>query len=313
MTGTAVAQTTATVGPGNGFRVSPVREELTIQPGKSETVNVAVENVTNEEIVAHPVLNDFVASDSEDGLPRLLLDDSKPTSGNSFKNLVGQLPDVPLKAHERKTIKVTVNVPANASGGGYYGAIRFSPANEGGQKQVSLTASVGVLFLVKVPGQIIEKLDLLTLSASRGGSQGSLFTQSPDKVVIRLRNPGTIHLQPTGRIRVKTWNDKVLSDQEFNNSDPRGNVLPNSIRHFESTMTTKDKNGKDVPIKATFGRYTIEANLGYGTGGGDLIIAKATFWVIPVWFMILVGLLVLLIVGGFFAYKQYRHKQKRYR
>jgi LPXTG-motif cell wall-anchored protein len=325
-----LAQTTATVGPGNGFRVSPVREELTIQPGKNEVVNIAVENITNESIVARPVVNDFVASDSEDGQPRLLLDDSTPTSGNSFKSLVGSVPDVPLKAHERKTIKVTVNVPANASGGGYYGALRFSPSDGGAQKQVALTASVGVLFLVKVPGQIIEKLDLLTLSAcetkitSKPATKieiepckkpATLFGSSPNDILIRLKNPGTIHLQPNGRLRVKNWRGKVLSDQEFNGIDPRGNVLPNSTRHFDNILLSdiKDEKGNFILAKANFGRYTIEANLGYGTGGGDLIIAKAVFCVIPTWFMILIGIVLLGIVGGVVYWRRRRHKQKRYR
>jgi hypothetical protein len=324
------AQTTATVGPGNGFRVSPVREEITVQPGTSQTQDVAVENITNESIVAHPIVNDFVASSDETGQPRLLLDESKPSSGNSFRTLVGTLPDVALQPHERKILKVTVNVPANAAGGGYYGAIRFSPANEGAQKQVSLTASVGVLFLVKVPGQIIEKLDLLTFSGcdtpisskphkpievTPCSKSHSLFTKSPNDIEIRLSNPGTIHLQPTGRIRIKNWRGKVVVDQEFNNVDPRGNVLPNSIRHFDTVMlsSVKDSDGNYTLAHASFGRYSVEANLGYGTGGGDLITAKTTFWVIPVWFMYLMGALVIAIVAGIFYFRRWRRKQRRYR
>lgn len=324
---TAFAQTTASVGPGNGFRVSPVRQELTIQPGKNEVVNVSVENITNEDIVAHPVVNDFIASDAEDGQPRLLLDDSKPQSGNSFRNLIGTINDIPLKPHERKTIKVTVNVPANASGGGYYGAIRFSPSDGGDPKQVALTASVGVLFLVKVPGQIIEKLDLLTLGAcirpydsnAKDGSKlgpcknpGSLFISSPNDIEIRLKNPGTIHLQPNGRVRVKNWRGKIISDVEFNGTDPRGNILPNSIRHFDVAIA-KTVDNKLVNVKSSFGLYTIEANLGYGTGGGDLITAKATYWVLPIWFLVLVGVLIISIVVAVFVIRKQRHGKRRYR
>ncbi len=299
--GPAVAVLAQSSGPGNGFRVSPVREELTIQPGKSETVDISIENITNENIVAHPVVNDFVASDQENGEPRLILDDSAPPSGNSFKTLVGKLPDVPLKPHERKTLKVTLNVPSNGAAGGYYGAVRFSPADLTDQKQVSLTASVGVLFLVKVPGNILEKLDMVTLGASFKDKLKTFFTHSPDATVVRLKNSGAIHLQPFGRIEVKDWHGHVISNQEFNNVEPRGNVLPASTRKFTTPLKANAK----------FGRYTISANLGYGTSG-QLISGTATFWVIPLWFIIIIVAVIALIVLGILFIRRKRAKKNRH-
>ncbi len=300
--GPAITVLAQTSGPGNGFRVSPVREELTIQPGKTETVDVSVENITNENIIAHPIVNDFVASDQENGEPRLILDNSAPPSGNSFKTLVGQLPDTPLKPHERKTVKVTLNVPANAAAGGYYGAVRFSPASIADDKQVALTASVGVLFLVKVPGNILEKLDMITLGASLKDKASSFFTRSPDATVVRLKNSGAIHLQPFGRIEVKDWRGHVISNQEFNNVDPRGNVLPNSIRKFTTPLKANAK----------FGRYTVYANLGYSSSG-QLISGQSTFWVIPWLFIIALAIVITLIVLTVLYIRRKRAKKNRHR
>lgn len=290
-------------GPGNGFRVSPVREELTIQPGQSQTVEITVENVTSAPIVAHPVINNFEPSDKEDGEPRLLLDGDSPGSGNDFRSLVSNIPNIPLKAGERKNVPVTINVPGNAAGGGYYGAIRFSPSEIDDELQVSLTASVGVIFLIKVPGNITERLELQSLSAGRDERSGSLFFNSPDKTVIRLKNTGTIHLQPFGRIQVKDWRGNVISNEEFNNSDPRSNILPNSIRRFETPLNAK----------ASFGRYRIEANLGYGTEQSELISASTTFWVLPIWFLATVGVLIALIVAAIIFWRAGRRKRRRYR
>lgn len=296
---TVAAQTS---GSGNGFRISPVREELTIQPGKSQSVDVTVENITNEPIIAHPVINDFVASNEEDGQPRLLLDQTAPISGNSIKLLIKDLPDIPLKPKEKKIVKVAINVPTDAAAGGYYGALRFSPANLTDKKQVSLTASVGVLFLIKVPGNIVERLDLLTLAAGNGDRSGGLFFKSPEKTVTRLKNTGSIHVQPYGRVVVKDWRGKEISNQEFNNVDPRANVLPNSTRKFDTPLKAK----------ANFGRYTIYANLGYGTSG-NLITAKATFWVLPIWFLITLGVIILLIVGLVLVWRRKRKRRRHYR
>lgn len=299
----ALAQNNAQGGPGNGFRISPVREELTIQPGQSQSVDITVENVTKEKIVAHPVINNFEASDSEDGEPRLLLDGDTPSNGNDFSTLVQEIPNVPLNPGQRKNVKVTLSVPANAPGGGYYGAVRFSPSDIDDQLQVSLTASVGVIFLVKVPGNITEKLELQSLAAGLGTRSGWLFFNSPDKTVVRLKNTGTIHLQPFGKIQIKDWRGHVISTQEFNNNDPRGNVLPNSIRRFETP----------IGAKAGFGRYTIEANLGYGTEQSELISATATFWVIPLWFLIVLGVLIVAIVLGILSLRSKRKSSRRYR
>lgn len=301
LVGPAVAVMAQSSGPGNGFRVSPVREELTIQPGKSETVDVSVENITNEPITAHPIINDFIASDKENGEPRILLDENVPPSGNSIRTLITNLPDIPLKPHERKNIKVVVNVPNNAAAGGYYGAIRFSPTNIDQSNQVSLTASVGVLFLIKVPGNILEKLDIVSLGASFKDKTSTFFFKSPDSTVVRVKNSGAIHEQPFGKVEVKDWRGHVISNQEFNNVDPRGNVLPGSTRKFTTPLKANAK----------FGRYTVIANLGYSSTG-QLISGQATFWVIPLWFIIAIVVVIGLIVLGILFIRRKRAKKNRH-
>ena len=112
---------------GNGFRISPVRSEFTIEKGKSQTFTITLENPSSTALKAHPVVNDFIASEDEGGEPRLILDPDTVLPRNDFKRLVSPLDDVIIPGNQRKEIKVTISVPSYAEAGGYYGEIRYIP------------------------------------------------------------------------------------------------------------------------------------------------------------------------------------------
>lgn len=287
-----------TTGGGNGFRISPVRSEFTIEKGKSQQLTVNIENPTDANVLATPVVNDFISSDNETGEPRLILDDSVAPPKNSFKRLVDALPAVELGPREKKDINVTIRVPDDANAGGYYGAIRFVPSASTGTGNVGLTASVGTIVLIRVPGDLTERLDLVELTAGQDGKAKSFFTGGDVSVITRIKNSGDIHLQPFGKVQVKNMFGSVVKEYEFNNTDPRANILPDSIRRFEDDI--------EKPSRGWLGRYTVVANLGISQGSGDLISSSTTFWYLPIWALIVLLLLVLAIaVGGYVAYRRY--------
>lgn len=282
----ALAANSTASGPGNGFRISPPRYELNIARGASQTVSIFVENLANSQVTAKPIVNDFVAGSQENGDPQLILDPAKSSPGNSFKPLVQSIPNAILAAQERKEIKVTLSVPANAAAGGYYGAIRFQPVyNSSSPANVSITASVGTLFLVTVPGNLTQKLDLASFNATHKGKSGSIFNSGPISIVTRLHNAGNIHVQPFGKILVKNTFGKVVATVELNNASPRGNVLPGTTRKFENALG----------LKHMLGRYTAQGNLAYGDNG-NIISTQTTFYVIPYVLIIIVVLLIIFLI-----------------
>jgi hypothetical protein len=301
---TVGAQSGQANGAANGFRISPVRSELTIQKGKSQSITITVENPTGVSTVVRAVVNDFVASDDESGTPRLILDENAPKPKNDFEGLVNKIPDVELGPQQKKDIAVKISVPANANAGGYYGAIRFVPANTNVQQlNVGLTASVGTIVLVTVPGDLKESVNLLEIAASQNGKAKGFITSGDVGVITRLKNEGDIHVKPFGRVQVKSMFGKTVASYEFNSTDPRSNLLPDSVRRFDNELPKGTK---------WFGRYTIEANLGYSQGSGNLIIAKATFWYIPTWALYaLGGLLLAIIVGAYLLYRKFSAKGPR--
>jgi hypothetical protein len=251
------------------------------------------------------VVNNFLAGDDESGSPRLVLDDSVLPPANDFKRLVQPLSDFKVPSGKSVNISVTIAVPPDANSGGYYGAIRFVPLLPGLEDDnVALTASVGTLVLLQVPGNLTQKLDLVQLSAGEGDSAKGFFVGGEVSIITRLKNVGNIHVQPFGKIQIHNFWGKLIHEYEFNDVDPRSNVLPDSIRKYVD----------HVPEKSWFGRYTITANLGFSQGGGDLINGKAAFWYFSTWVFYGMLLAILILVsGGYWFVRKYKKKHKKHK
>lgn len=279
--GSVSAQTT-----GNGIKVSPVRSDLTINAGESRTITLSVQNITSGDAEFQAIINDFVSND-ENGQPALILDSDKFAPSHSLKRYMADIPNFTIAAGKTKEVKVTVNIPSNAAAGGYYGAVRFTPAGSNGNSNVVLSASVGSIILVKVPGDIKEDLVIDSFDVRRGedGVGGSSFFTTNKKLfaVVRFKNNGNAHEQPFGKVRLLKG-DKVLQETEINKTDPKGNVLPDSVRRFNVELTSL----------GSFGKYTVQGNFGYGSNG-QLLSASSTFWVVPL--ALIIGIIVLIVVA----------------
>lgn len=288
---------------GNGFRVSPVRQELTIEKGQSATFEVTVENPTNADVKAEPIINNFLPSDDESGSPRLILDERVLPPANDFKKLVLPLENITVPAKGEVTVPVTLSIPDDARSGGYYGAVRFVPLLPQGEGQnVALTASVGTIVLLQVPGDLNLRLDLVQLSAAQNGTPRGFFIGGDVQIATRLKNSGDIHVQPFGKVHVTDMFGRSVYGYEFNNTDPRANILPDSTRKFLD----------ELPVKSLFGRYTITANLGYSQGGGQLITQSTSFWYFSTIALYAIIFLVLVFVGsGYWLYRKKFSKKRR--
>lgn len=278
----------------NGLKVSPVRSDVTINAGSTQTVQVTVTNVTTSVSSYDVVINDFTAGSDESGQPQILLDATKYAPSHSLKRLVGTLGSVTLQPGESKNINVPITIPKNYVAGGYYGAIRFAPHTDQNatNKNVTLSASVGSLVLVTVPGDIHEQVTVASMDArdaveaNQADAPRTVFFDGKDiNGVVRFQNNGDVQEQPFGKITLKNWRGKVIGTYEINSTTPRGNVLPDSIRKFSVPM--KDVGG--------LGKYTMSGNFGYGNKG-QLITASTTFYVIPVLTIALIVLVIALIL-----------------
>lgn len=278
----ASAQTT---GSSNVLKITPLRSDIQIRPGESGKVEIGLTNLTNRELVVHPSQNDFISGD-EKGTPSIILDEDKFAPTHSLKRFMAPLKNVTIPANKSVTVELVINVPASTQAGGYYGAVRFSPADPGSGGQVNTNASVASLVLLTVPGDMVEKLELTEFTLKQGGKEASDFRTPNDlKASFRFENLGNIQLGPFGKISV-TKGSEVLYEADFNNKTPRDVILPDGARRWE------------IPLKniGSFGKYTVSATFTYGTTNQSIDISR-TFWVIPTALIVAAIVVAALLIG----------------
>lgn len=294
------ASSSTSASGGNGLRISPVRTDLTIKPGSSQTIDVYVTNITNGTAQLQGVVDDFTAGNNENGTPAILLNGEQAPS-HSLKNYVSSIGSFTLAAKATKDLKVTITIPKGVAGGGYFGAIRIVPAANNTNKNVNLAASVASLVLVTVPGPVSQELNIASFDVRRMDTKNNqlqsssvLFTSNKHLYgVVRFQNGGNLQEEPFGKMVLKKGN-KILATFPVNNTTPPGNVLPGSIRMFS------------VPISSlgSYGKYTLEGNFGYGTDG-QLLTAQTTFYVLPLTAVIVAVVVLAAIILAAFLLRSY--------
>lgn len=287
---TTQTKTATPTGSGNALKVSPVRSDVEIKPGASQVLDIYVQNLSTSTADLQAIVNDFVANKDESGTPSIILNSNQSAPTHSLKQFISPIPQFTLKPNEQKDVKVTVTIPKTASPGGYYGAVRFAPASALGDQSVTLSASVGSLILVKVPGNIKENVSIASFDVRKDNIAKTMFTSGKGlQAVVRFQNNGDVQEEPFGKVIVRKGG-QTLATYEINSTAPRGNVLPDSIRRFSINL---DKIG-------SFGKYTIEGNFGYGSNG-QLITASKVIYIVPTSILIIIGLAILLVLFVIFV------------
>jgi hypothetical protein len=288
----AWAATPASSEATNGYRLSPVRTDLTISPGSSEVVTVYLQNASSAVENLQVIINDFEAPTNETGNPALLLNGATAPDHSLKQFTTVPKPTFTLQPNQQEAVNVDIKVPVGATSGGYYGAIRFAPIGATGNKNVNLSASIASLVLITVPGNLVEQLSIAGFGVSQGKLNASsapttrtlFFSNKNLSAVVRFQNAGNVQEQPFGKVLLKRGST-TLGTFDVNNTASPGNVLPDSIRLFSTTITKV----------GSFGKYKVEGNFGYGSKG-QLLTAESTFYVIPITVIIILLLLILVIV-----------------
>jgi len=291
---------------GSGLSISPTISEFTLKPGGSANVTITLKNITVDDVTAKGFVNDFT-SDGNTGNPKILTNSDTPTP-NSIKTFITNLSDVPLKRGEEKKVNISFQIPQSTPPGAYYGIIRYraipAAANTPGPGQVALTASVGTIVLITVPGNIREQVQVQGLHIYRGGTDGTFFFGPPNSIGVEIKNFGNGFIKPFGTVEVHNMFNKTITTYQFNNPKQPGNILPNSERIFTNNIKGINQ----------FGRYTATASVSWGSGSQVLTLEKS-FWYIPRWMLaIILIVLAALVYLAYRAYRRYnRDKKQSYR
>ena len=270
---------------GTGLTIQPVKVSHTLNPGDEVSGVISLKNASDDDQVkVETKVEDFI-----------------PLAGASTVQFVGRAPgvttvrdwitidtpaDFVFKKGDAISIPYTVRAPLNAEPGGHYGVLFFKASRldaNGGQLQVG--TQVGILVLVTIPGNHLQKGKILDFKAPE-------FTQSaPVPFTIKFENTGTVHFEPKGKIIIKNIFGRKVAEVPVEGQV----VLPTGIRDLTAEWDT---------TALLLGRYTAELSL--LDGEGSVITAESVkFYVVPVWYI------VEFIAGLILAYLALRYVRRK--
>lgn len=284
------------------------KKNYTVEPGKTVKDTLVIRNLDDQKTLELTLrVVDFTFID-DGGSPKLMLEEDAPQTTWSLKPFlkIPQTVKIPPKAS--KTLDMSVTIPAKHGAGSYYSAIVYSTgAPDGGN--VGLSASGVTLVFASVPGTVNENLKLEKFGAYNGtqGKDGYMFVtaEKPERMAYTLKNNGNVTQSPVGSITLKHMfgQKQVITDINPNESL----ALIGQSRTFISCIKLKsesvDLEGSKSRTKACTspslwpGRYSADLNIFYGQNGNRTqeIVGSASFWYMPLWFIIVLAILAVAI------------------
>jgi hypothetical protein len=277
--------------------ISPVLFDLAMDPGQAGQENLILYNETNQEIKLTGYVEAFQPK-GEDGLAQIY----KPDINYQAVSWITFGTDVLiLKPGDIKAVPVKIAVPKTAEIGGYFLALMWESAPaKANNNGVAISSRVGALMLLRVNGDLNEKLGIASFNLS---GEKKFYNRLPVAFTARISNGGNIHIKPTGAIMITNIFGQVAANTPFNAENK--NVLPQSIRKIESVW---QKNGglatgggfwaelKSEYKEFAFGRYSAQLNLEYGQARQRISTPKIYFWVVPWRLFLFVGALIIFII-----------------
>lgn len=261
----------------DGIKLSPSIIEQNVAPGQVMTQAINVSNESGNSMKIYVYLKDFTA-DGEDGSPKLLAPGTTEGSFMSSWIEVNDANGVDIPAGTSHVFNFKISVPKETGPGGYYGAlvfgtkaedVRTNAAEKGAASGISQQA--GSLLLLRVPGEANETAMVRDFTPDKG-----LYnTPFNVKFLTRIENQGNVHIKPRGLIQITNLFDKEVAMVKVN--DPGANVLPKSVRKFNSEWA--DTMG--------FGRYKATLAMTYGVpvenggNGQQTLTSISYFWIVP--------------------------------
>lgn len=271
------------------FVVGPTKIDVSIEPGTEQVIELLVTNRMGDRRQFNLEVEDAKGSGDPGQTVILLGGDKGPYSLRDYI----RFPEASfqLGQGERARIPVTIAIPQDAQPGGLYGSVLVTTTSipkegeevtsGGALAGTAIISRIGSLFFVTVPGAVQHEGKLDTFTTIPSGK--TFFDKGPIRFQVLFENKGSVHLNPSGVIRIKnmlgTEVDSVDAEPWF--------AFPQSLRMRELTWERE----------FLFGRYTAELTLQRGYED-KIDTAQVTFWVIP-WMLVIAAFGTLLII--FFA------------
>lgn len=303
----------------SGLSITP-RKNYTIKAGESVTDKLTIGNLDKDADLSVTLrMVDFTYS-NQSGTPKLSIAANAPQTPWSLKPFTTLPKTVDVPAGGSKTVEYSIKIPKNQGAGSYYSAIMYQAGGANGGN-VALNASGVTLAFVSVPGLVKESMTLQKFGAftseNNGVTGGFTFIATngtPKMVAYALKNEGNVFESPAGGVIVKDMFGRKVAEIATN---PNSSLaLLGQTRLFTSCIKTvqqdiefrggTSKNTSCIDPGLWPGRYTASLDVFYGQNGNQSkeITAVATFWILPLWFIVV--FIIVLLAAAFGIWKLQR-------
>jgi len=272
------------VSAGTGLSIQPVKVSHTLEAGQSVSGTISLKNASEESVKVEVKVEDFVPTAGSSGIKFVGRADGV-TTVRDWVTIGGNKTFV-LRKGESKKIPYTIKAPADAEPGSHFGVAFFKATKpDQADNQLKIGAQVGMLIFVTVPGNFLQKGEILDFSAP------AFVQQSPVVFNIKFKNTGTVHFEPKGEIKITNIFGKEVGRIPVSGQA----VLPTGVRDLVARWDVSD---------FLVGRY--KADLTMTDGEGNVLTANSVvFYALPLWHI--VGF-VLSVIILFYALKFLRNK-----
>ena len=278
----------------NAFTILPMSQNFTLEPGGTYTGSITIVNPVNS-------ANDFSYSVSVSPYSVIGEDyQADIINTSTFSQIVDWItiaePTGTIAPNEAREVGFTIKVPENAYAGGQYATILVS---QDASRQESEGVSINNVFALasiiyaNVSGEVVHESKIIENNVPE------FSTSTPISVSALLSNGGNIH--ETAIVSLSATNnitgEKIFPTEENQNNRFSEIVMPETTRFFSRQID-------NLPM---VGIVKIEQTIYYGneksTTIKDVIIC-------PVWFMLLMSLVLFGVISGIVALFKHRRKKK---
>lgn len=262
--------------------ISPLRQTIVIDPGKSSVVELTVQNDTDTITNLQPNIDAF----------RIDPDTGRASFGaaDMAKQWITWKTDpITLAPGEKGTLTFSIAVPAKAESGGHYLGLF---ANTIGPGAVGLSSRVGSLLFLYVGGRAEESLTRKLFSSDR-----AWYWSLPLRFFLSLENTGNIHAVPEGGLVIANMRGRRIVAVPIN---PEKRKLL-SHGEWHENYIIDGLSWRDIgPLTATvFVQYGVTHRR---------IADTISFWYTPIWLVVFCLIIFLLLFFLGLKFKKRKNK-----
>lgn len=200
---------------------------------------------------------------------------------------------ISLKSGEERELPLKIVLGANVSPGQYHAQIAFvSGANRWDAEENSKKViSTKLIVNLSIEEKIIEKLDNSFFKSAR-----SINIEKTVNFLFHLKNIGNTQQLPKGSINIYNRNGQEVASVAINEQNEI--LSPEKEKDFMAVWKADNKIGK----------FKAKLDVAYGRDSAKTISDTYYFWILPKWFLYLLGgIIFLLLLAMFYSFYKMRH------